>query len=162
MEASQQHHGWSTPAHGACFPRQREKHPKNHVPQIPHGCTPTPPSLLEKPQTLASGKARQEPSARSGQQHAWGQLTFVWLGSPGLLPSDGLAALLSTRGLTTWRKGLLRGKPLTLIPSERGGQREVSGQLAGGGSARSEMNSKRESHLCQPSPGSLRSGDAPG
>lgn len=49
----------------------------------------------------------------------WGQLTFAWLGSPGLLPSGGFEALLSTRGLTTWRKGLHRGKPLTLIPSER-------------------------------------------
>lgn len=51
--------------------------------------------------------------------HVGAPLTFVWPGSPGLLPSVGFTGLLSTRGLATWRKGLHSGKPLTLIPSER-------------------------------------------
>lgn len=44
-------------------------------------------------------------------------LTFTWLKSPTLLLSCGLIGLVSTLGLTTCRKGLESGSPLTLIPS---------------------------------------------
>lgn len=44
-------------------------------------------------------------------------LTLTWLKSPTLLLSWGLRGLVSTLGLTTCRKGLESGSPLTLIPS---------------------------------------------
>ena len=59
------------------------------------------------------------------------RLTFTWLGSPGLLPSGGFVALLSTRGRTTCRKGLHSGKPLTLIPSGRKVRRKGVRRVAG-------------------------------
>lgn len=72
-------------------------------------------SFLEKTPNSASEKANARPR---GRLHLSDQLTFTWLESPGLLPSGGFTGLLSTRGLTTCRKGLHSGKPLTLIPSK--------------------------------------------
>lgn len=67
------------------------------------------------PSTLPP-KAWREPRT---PRHQVDRLTFTWLESPGLLPSGGFMDLLSTRGLTTCRKGLHSGKPLTLIPSKK-------------------------------------------
>lgn len=86
----------------------------------------------EKRPAPASQRAGRGPERRAARQAAHGgRLTFTWLGSPGLPPSGGFVALLSARGRTTCRKGLLSGKPLTLIPSGRKGRTEGVRRAAG-------------------------------
>ena len=75
-------------------------------------------SFLKNTQTLPP-KSTGEAGSAEGLGGLPARLTFTWPGSPGRPPSAAFTGLLSTRGLTTWRKGLHSGQPLTLMPAEK-------------------------------------------